>query len=126
MNSNLHPSERPFTAVLTSIFENVQEIVRSEARLVKAEVREEVAGLTQGAAWFVAGIVTAFFSASFLLCAGFFALSQIMPQWIAALIMAGILLLVSGVSFAVRGSIVKAFNERQTKLSEIQPKESNA
>ncbi len=56
MNSTAYRSERPLTAVITSIFENVQDIVRSEARLVTAEVREEVVGLTQGAAWLVAGI----------------------------------------------------------------------
>ena len=126
MNSTPYRSERPLTAVITSIFENVQEIVRSEARLVKAEVREEVMGLTHGAAWLVAGIATAFFAASFLLGAGFFGLSYVVPHWLAALIIAAILLIVSGVSFAVRGSLVKAFTERQIERHPAHSKESNA
>ena len=126
MDSTPYRNERSFTAVISSIFENVQDIVRSEARLIKSELRDEVVGMTQGAGWLVAGIATAFFAAAFLLGAVFFALSYIMPHWLAALIMGGILLFGSGVSFAVRGSTAKAFNERQTKLHAVQPKESNA
>ncbi len=125
MNSTAYRSERPLTAVITSILENVQDIVRSEARLVTAEVREEVVGLTQGAAWLVAGIAMAFFAASFLLGAGFFAMSYIVPHWIAALIMSAVLLIASSVSFAVRTSITKAFNIRHAKLHAAPPEESN-
>ncbi len=36
-------SERPFSAVLKDIVGNLQDIVRSEIRLAKTEVQEEVA-----------------------------------------------------------------------------------
>jgi hypothetical protein len=104
MNSTPHLAERPFAAVLLSIFEDIQELVRSEARLAKAEVREELAGMTLGAGWLVAGIAGAFFAICFMLLAAFLALSSVVPQWAAALILAGALAIVSGVSFAVRTS----------------------
>ena len=72
MNSTPHFTERPFAAVLLSIFEDIQELVRSEARLAKAEVRAELAGIAQGAGWLVAGIAGAFFAICFMLLAAFF------------------------------------------------------
>jgi VIT1/CCC1 family predicted Fe2+/Mn2+ transporter len=119
-------TERPLTAILSSIFGNVQEIVRSEVKFAKTEVREEIAQLSQGATWLAAGMLSAFFAICFLLGAAFFALSYLMPQWMAALIIAGLLLIVSGVSFAVRGSISKAYTNDHTQLADSQTQESIA
>jgi hypothetical protein len=126
VTSTSNSTERPFTAVLSSIVENLEEIVRSEIRLAKAEVRHEVAEFTHGAVWLATGILSAFFAISFLLGVSFFALSNVMPRWIAALIIAGVLLTVCGVSFAVRASIVKSFTEQQPELPESKPEESIA
>ena len=126
MNSIPHAADRPFAAVLTSIVDNVQEIVRSEVRLAKAEVREEIAGMARGAGWLVAGIVSAFFALSFLLGAGFFALSYIVPHWLAASIIGGILTVICGVSLAARGSIVNSTIPQPVSLSATQSEEITA
>ncbi len=126
MNSTSPSNERPFVAVLASIFENIQEIVRSEVRLTKAEAREEIAEIARGAGWLVAGMVSAFFAISFILGAGFFALSYIVPHWVAALIVAAGLAVISGLSFAMRASIPKPSTQPRATLSAAQPEEITA
>jgi Putative Actinobacterial Holin-X, holin superfamily III len=95
-------TERPFTAVLSSILGNLQDIVRSEVKLAKAEVREEIGEFTKGASWLATGLVSGFFGVGFLLGAAFFALSYLMPHWIAALVISGVLLILSAVCLAMR------------------------
>jgi hypothetical protein len=97
-------NDRPFAEVLTSIVGNVQEIVRSEVRLAKAEVREEIGRATHGMAWVATGALTAFFSVGFALVAIFFALILVLPQWAAALIIAVALAGVSAIAFQVRAT----------------------
>jgi hypothetical protein len=93
---------RTISEVLTHIVGNFEDIVRSEIKLAKAQTREELARATRRAAWIGIGIVAAFFAAAFALTACFFALAYIVPDWAAALIIAGVLALVSGVAFRVQ------------------------
>lgn len=105
--------ERPFVEVLTSIFGNVQEIVRSEFRLAKAEAREEIAAATHRAAWAGAGAVSGFFAIGFASIAAFFALEQLLPNWAAALIIAVVLAGVSAIAFQVRAAKPQAVNKEK-------------
>ena len=116
--------ERPFAEVLTSIFGNVQEIVRSEVRLAKAEVQDEMAKATHGAAWVATGAMAAFFSAGFALVAIFFALILILPQWAAALIIAVALAGVSAIAFQVRAAQQKSIRQRAAYSSATRPQEN--
>ncbi|MEJ0006259.1 MAG: phage holin family protein [Steroidobacteraceae bacterium] len=126
MSANPNSTERPFSVVLSSIFANLQDIVRSEVKLAKAEAREEIAGYTKGAAWTVTAILSAFFAVAFLLGAGFFALSYIVPQWAAALIMALGLGIGTMVCLGVRTSVARTLDSHITELSDTQSRESIA
>jgi Putative Actinobacterial Holin-X, holin superfamily III len=107
MNSTAHSKERSFAAVLGSILGNVQDIVRSEISLAKAEVRDEVSAMTRGATWLALGILSAFFASAFLLAAMFFGLIHWVPTWAAAAILGVALAALCAVSLAVRrGKIV--------------------
>jgi hypothetical protein len=80
--------ELPFTDLVRHVVGNIQEIVRSEVRLAKAEVREE-AGKTAAAAKFSgAGALLAIFALGFFLLAAMFALRLVMADWLAALLVA--------------------------------------
>lgn len=117
MSSTANSAEPSFTAVVGRIFVNLQDLARSEVKLAKTEVREEIAEMKHGASWLAVAILSAFFAACFVLLAGFFALLYIVPQWAAALIMAGGLVVVSGISLAVRASIVKAIGRQHSDSS---------
>ena len=83
--------DRSFSEAVQSIVGNVQEMVRSEVRLAKAEIGEEATKAKSSAALLGAGAVTALFAMLFLLLTVFYALSLAMPLWTAALIVAALL-----------------------------------
>jgi hypothetical protein len=78
--------ERSFSDVFQDILHNVQEIVRSEVRLAKAEIGEEAVKAKSSAALLGGGAVAALYAILFLLLVIVYALALIMPNWAAALI----------------------------------------
>jgi putative superfamily III holin-X len=83
------PSERSVSEVLQDIVGNIQDIVRSEVRLAKTEVGEELTKAKAASLAIGGGALSGIFSASFLLLAIVYALSRVVPDWAAALIVAG-------------------------------------
>ena len=83
--------ERPFAAVLSSILDNLHELIRSELRLARTEVGEQMAAFSNGLVWVGVGIVSAGFALGFALWAAFFGLLRVLPDWAAALVMAAAL-----------------------------------
>lgn len=80
--------ERPLSSVLHDIIGNVQFIIRSEARLAKAEIVEEARKSSSAAMLIGAGVLMLVLSGLFALLAIVYALSLVMPAWAAALIVA--------------------------------------
>jgi uncharacterized membrane protein YqjE len=81
-------AERPVSAVLNDIVVNVQDIVRSEVRLAKTELTEELGKARSAGIMLGLGALLLAFSALFILLAIVYALSLIVPAWAAALIVA--------------------------------------
>ncbi len=81
-------TDRPIATILSDIVGNVQDIIRSEMRLAKTEVREELRKSGSAAAMTGLGIGMLGLSGLFVLLAAMYALSLIMPLWAAALIVA--------------------------------------
>jgi uncharacterized membrane protein YqjE len=100
--------ERPISAVLHDIVGNVQDIVRSEVRLAKTEVTEELGKARSASILVGAGAVMLFFCMQFVLLAIVYALSLVMPAWAAALIVA-VVEGVSGAWFVMAG--IKRFKK---------------
>jgi hypothetical protein len=92
---------RSFSAVLKDILDNLQDIIRSEARLAKAEIRDEFEKSKDALAWMATSAVAGLFAVAYLLLCGFFALRYILPDWAAAAALALILTALCGLSFAV-------------------------
>jgi len=83
--------ERSMGDVLKDIITNVQDMVRSEMRLAKAELRGE-AGRSAGSAKLIGiGAGLALLAAGFLLVAITQLMALVMPQWVASLIMGAVL-----------------------------------
>ena len=89
-------SVRSVSDVLQDIIGNVQEIVRSEVRLAKTELREEASKAKPAGRLLVVGALAAAFAILFLLLSIVYALSMIIPSWAAALVVAMSLALVAG------------------------------
>ena len=82
------PETRTFAVVLHDILHNIQEIVRSEVRLAKAEIRDEAVEAGSSALWIAAGGVVALSSSMFLSWTAVYALALVMSMWAATLVVA--------------------------------------
>lgn len=95
------PGDRSISVVLQDIVGNIQNIVRSEVRLAKTEVGEELRRARSAGVLFGVGAVTATFSALFFLLTIVYALTLVMPAWAAALIVAAGVGVIAAVSLAL-------------------------
>jgi Putative Actinobacterial Holin-X, holin superfamily III len=89
--------DRSFADVLQDIVRNIQEIVRSEVRLAKAEISEEARKARPAGVWIAIGAVLGIGAVMIGLLAGVYGLSTVMPNWAAALVVS----LASGVIAAL-------------------------
>lgn len=81
-------ADRSISSVLHDIVGNVQDIVRSELRMARTELTEELAKARSGAMLLGIGALMLTFSALFVLVAIVYALSLVMPGWAAAAVVA--------------------------------------
>ena len=77
--------ERSVSDVLQDILRDVQEILRSEVRLAKAEIRQEATRAAASALWVAVGVVGVVSAWIFLLWTAAYALATILPMWAATL-----------------------------------------
>ena len=80
--------ERSVSDVLQDILRNLQDMVRSEIRLAKVEIREEVRRAVSSSVWIAAGTLGAVSAWIFLLWTLAYALATRMPMWAATLVVA--------------------------------------
>lgn len=93
-------SRRSVADVLNDILGNVNRMIRSEVRLVKAEARDELAAIGTSAPLMVAGAMLSGFSLGFLLLGGFLYLETVAAPWVAALIVGGATALLAALMLA--------------------------
>ena len=79
-------ADRSLAAVLGDIVGNVQQIVRAEIRLAKAEISEELTKAKRGAVLLAAGAVVGILALGVLLLSAVYALATVMAPWMAALV----------------------------------------
>jgi hypothetical protein len=100
--------DRSIVDVLNDIFGNVQDIVRSEIRLAKAEVSDELRGVKGSALGLGFAVLASAFTALFLLLSGMYALSLVMSTWGAALCVAVATAVLSAGAYLVAGRRLRA------------------
>lgn len=93
--------ERSVADVVKDIVTNIQEIVRTEVRLARAEIKEKVAATARAGAVLAAGAIVVFYALGFLLVSIYNLLALAMPYWGAALVMFVGLGIISGIMLAV-------------------------
>ena len=95
--------ERSVLDIVDDIFGNVQDIVRSEIRLVKAEVGDELRKAKFAAVGLGIALLATVFTVLFLLLASMSALTLIMSTWGAALCVALAMAVLSLIAFVITG-----------------------
>ncbi len=79
---------RSISTVLRDIVHNIQDIVRAEVRLAKKEIAKEIIEVKAAGILLGLGAVSSFLAVLFALLAIMFALSNVIPNWAAALVVA--------------------------------------
>lgn len=95
------PTPRSLIDILKNALSNLQEIARSEVRLAKAELREELAQARSAGIFLGAGALAGVLSLIFGLLGVLYVLAQVMPNWAAALVIAVSLAILAGVFVVV-------------------------
>jgi uncharacterized membrane protein YqjE len=88
-------AQRSVPEVLGDIVGNLQDIIRSEFKLAKTELREEAARASVPVATFGTGLALGFYALGFLLLAAVYALSTVISVWASALIVGFVLAIVA-------------------------------
>jgi uncharacterized membrane protein YqjE len=88
-------TQRSVADVLQDIVGNIQQIIRAELRLAKVEITEKADLAAGPAKVLTAGTVLALYGFGFLLLALVYALSTLMPPYLAALLVGAVLIIVS-------------------------------
>lgn len=79
-------AERSVLEILRDIGSNVQDIVRSESRLARAQIRARISSWQSGLLLLGIGALSGFFAVFFALLALVHALSHVLLAWAAALL----------------------------------------
>ena len=98
---------RSLLALITDIPVLIQELFHREVELLKAEMFAKLKALGAGAGLLAGALVVLLFMIGVLLTAAVFALSLVLPGWLAALIVAAFLLIVAGILALIGYRILK-------------------
>jgi uncharacterized membrane protein YqjE len=109
-------NSRSIADVLQDILTKVQAIIRSEVRLAKTEVTEEVTKAGRAAGVMAAGVVTGLFTVWLLLLTSLFALATVIPMWGAALLLFVIM--------AVGTAVLLAVGKKRFKTVQVTPEKT--
>jgi len=112
MVSQIH---RSIPEVLQDIVGNIQEIVRSEFRLAKAELKEEASRASKPVATFGIGMVFGFYGIGFLLLSLVYWLTTLMAVWLATLLIGAGLAIVAIALMSFSGKKLKRVNPTPDK-----------
>lgn len=105
---------RSIPEILQDVLSNIQDIVRAEVRLAKAELGAELNRARSGGLLIGVGTVAAIFSSLFLLLACVYALGLVIPDWAAALVVAA--------AVGVAAAVTLGLGLKRLKTIEAAPK----
>ena len=111
--------ERSISDVLQDILGNVQDIVRSEARLAIDELLLELAKVKSAIPLLVFGGVSSLLAALFLIWAIIYALALVLPIWAAALIVTALLTVLGGVTLSAARKKLRQINPPRRTIASM-------
>jgi uncharacterized membrane protein YqjE len=99
--------KRSLLGLLSDVPGLVRELVRGEIELLKSEMIRKLKSLGAGVGLLVGALIVLLFLIGVLLTAAVLALSLVMPGWLAALLVAVVLLIIAGILGLVGYRILK-------------------
>lgn len=113
-------ADRPLTDVVADIFRNVQDVLHSELRLARSEVRDDLVRVRPAAILVAAASGAALCSGLFLLLAIFHALRLVMSAWAAALCLGVALAVVSAIAMAAGAKRFRALSQASRTRAHVE------
>ncbi len=110
------PETKPLSGLLRDVLTDLQDIVRSEVRLARAEVREEAGKAANAGKLAAAGAVFALYAGGFLLLAIVRLLDTRMATWLSALLVA--------VAAGILGAALLAAGRKRLKDVKAKPEKT--
>jgi uncharacterized membrane protein YqjE len=98
--------------ILQEIVGNIQNIIRSEVRLAKTEIKEEATTAGKAAGMLAAGAVLAVYAVGILLLCAVYALRGPLPDWAAALVVGLVVAAIAGALVMVGINRIKSVNPK--------------
>jgi uncharacterized membrane protein YqjE len=99
--------KRSLLQLVTDIPTLVTDLIQREIDLIKAEMLAKLKALGIGVGLIAGAVIVLLGMLGVLLTAGILALSQIMPGWLAALLVAALLLIIAGILVLVGYRVLK-------------------
>jgi Putative Actinobacterial Holin-X, holin superfamily III len=107
--------QRSIPIVLHDIVANLQDIIRSEFRLAKTELKEAAGRAARPTAAFAAGLVLGAYAIGLFLLASVYGLSLVMRPWLAALLVGAVVAGIASALLTSAGNELKRFNPTPEK-----------
>ena len=104
------PSDRSIREIIDAIRPQLQELIDKQLELARTELAPVAKKAGMAAGLLVAGSVFMFVFLFFISLTGVYALSLLLPQWVAALIVSAILLLIGGILAGSGASILRGLD----------------
>jgi hypothetical protein len=111
-------NERTLPEVLQGAIGNIQEIIRSEFQLAKAEIGAAIQKISGPATMVGVGIGISLYAIGFILLAIVYKLSTLMEAWLAALLVGGALALIAIITLVAATNKLKHVNAVPEKTVE--------
>jgi hypothetical protein len=112
------PGERTLPEVLQGAIGNIEEIIRSEFQLGKAEMKAAAAKMTGPAAMLGIGFTISLYAVGFMLLAIVYKLSTMMEAWMAGLLVGGVLAILAIITLVGATNKLKHVNVVPSKTVE--------
>jgi Putative Actinobacterial Holin-X, holin superfamily III len=110
--------DRSVSDVLQDILGNLQDIVRSEVHLAKAEFKTEASHAARAAKPLIAGAVLSLYAGGLLLLALVYGLTLVLPPWMAALSVGVPVMLLAAILIGMGRARLRDVNPRPEKTIE--------
>ena len=107
----VHQNGRSVPEVLQDIVGNIEEIIRSEFRLAKAEIKQEASQAAPPLKMIVVGTAIGFYALGFLIFTLVMGLATVVATWLAALIVGAVLGLIALVLITTASKHLKQVNK---------------
>jgi uncharacterized membrane protein YqjE len=110
---NAPSGSRSITQILQEIVNRISEIIRSEVRLVKTEIRQDIGDYVKAGSFLVLAGVLACFALGFILLGAVFAFETIVPPWLAAVLV--------GVLVGIVGTALFFIGRKRIRIASLRP-----